>query len=222
MDIVPQATPNHTALHSDSRHIPTAALLAAREVARWDRADIEEDPLSWGFPAESAAFLDLRIAKDEAELARRERLRSHPMAPEWPSPRHDLDGIRERIDLVAYVERMGVTTFTQRGSRLWACCPFPDHHDISPSFCVGPDPTLWHCFGCQRGGDLFTFCQEIFGGISFGEAIDILAREAGVQPAHQARELSHLSQPPRSRDSWESSRRRAPSVDFIDGKVVRR
>ena len=83
--------------------------------------------------------------------------------------------------MATYVAKMTATTFTPRGPRLWASCPFPDHHDADPSFCIGPDPTLWHCFGCQRGGDLFTFCQEIHGGISFAAALTLLAEEAGMR-----------------------------------------
>lgn len=168
-------------IENAARHLTTESLLAARECAGWDRADLDHDPDGWDFPADTAAFLDWRIAEDEAELARRERLRSHPMAPDWPERRHDLDGIRARVDLATYVERITAAMFVRRGKRLWASCPLPDHHDITPSFCIGPDPSLWYCFGCGRGGDIFTFCQAIHGDIAFRTAIDLLAREAGVE-----------------------------------------
>ena len=73
------------------RHLTTRELLAAQEVAAWDRAHLAAHPADWAFPAESAAFVDLVAAEVGAELARRERLRRRPLAPAWPDDRGDVE-----------------------------------------------------------------------------------------------------------------------------------
>lgn len=62
-----------------------------------------------------------------------------------------------------------------------ALCPF--HHEKSPSFRVYEDH--FYCFGCGAGGDLIRFARE-YHGLSMGDAIRLLASEAGVPLAKQA------------------------------------
>lgn len=65
------------------------------------------------------------------------------------------------------------------GHRLMGRCPFPDHSDKSPSFSVTEDNQLYFCYGCKKGGNLFTFL-ETFNGMSFPEAVEFLARRANI------------------------------------------
>ena len=64
------------------------------------------------------------------------------------------------------------------GSRLVAPCPF--HQETKPSFSVNPDGGFYYCFGCQASGDIIEFYRAI-NGLEFGEAVEALAREAGIQ-----------------------------------------
>lgn len=74
------------------------------------------------------------------------------------------------------------------GHRLMGRCPFPDHSDKSPSFSVTEDNQLFYCYGCKKGGNLFTFL-ELFNGMSFPEAVEFLARRANIAlPEPDARE----------------------------------
>ncbi len=63
------------------------------------------------------------------------------------------------------------------GSNLRARCPF--HNEKTPSFMVSREKQIWHCFGCGKGGDIFTFVQE-YEGLSFPEAMKLLAEKANV------------------------------------------
>lgn len=62
--------------------------------------------------------------------------------------------------------------------RFKALCPF--HQEKTPSFHVSRDRQTFHCFGCDKGGDIFSFIQDIEG-IGFREALEQLADRAGIQ-----------------------------------------
>lgn len=177
--------PRHRNRANACREMTTAQVLAAVECLRWDAADLAANPDAWDSPAESLAFVRMLLEDYDAELRRREHLRHHPLAPAWPEGRGDLDEIKRRIDLVAYMERTTVISFHSVGAQLRTACPFPDHEAHSWGFVVHPEKQLWHCFGCLRGGDLFDFTQEWLG-LDFPAAVALLAREAGVARPHRA------------------------------------
>ncbi|MHC4065854.1 MAG: DNA primase, partial [Planctomycetota bacterium] len=83
--------------------------------------------------------------------------------------------IRQRVDLVELVSAH--VTLTRSGRTFRGLCPF--HKEKTPSFHVIPDKMIFHCFGCKAGGDVFKFVQ-LREGISFGEALRILADQAGI------------------------------------------
>lgn len=64
------------------------------------------------------------------------------------------------------------------GNRLVAPCPF--HQETKPSFSVNPEGGFYYCFGCQASGDIIEFYRSI-NGLEFGEAVEALAREAGLE-----------------------------------------
>ncbi len=65
----------------------------------------------------------------------------------------------------------------KRGKNYWALCPF--HKEKTPSFSIDAENGLYHCFGCKEGGNVFSFLQKMEG-VSFGEAVRLLAAEAGI------------------------------------------
>jgi DNA primase len=81
---------------------------------------------------------------------------------------------RARIDEVVSAH---VTLRSAGGGSLKGLCPF--HDEKSPSFQVTPSRGFFHCFGCQEGGDVFTFVQKI-DGVGFSEAVERLAGRYGV------------------------------------------
>ena len=92
-----------------------------------------------------------------------------------------LDNIRDRLTLSDIVGRR--VNYDRRKSQpqkgdFWGCCPF--HNEKTPSFHVDDRKGMYHCFGCGVSGDHFRFLTEKEG-LSFPEAVEQLANEAGVE-----------------------------------------
>lgn len=84
--------------------------------------------------------------------------------------------IKARLNIVDIVG--DYVPLKKSGSTHWGLCPF--HSEKTPSFSVSTDKQTFHCFGCGKGGDVFTFLMEIEG-LSFTEALKQLAQRAGVE-----------------------------------------
>ncbi len=83
--------------------------------------------------------------------------------------------IRGRADIVGLVGRY--VDLKQAGRNWRGLCPF--HSEKTPSFNVNPDRQIFHCFGCQEGGDVIAFLMK-HSGLSFPEAARSLASELGI------------------------------------------
>jgi DNA primase len=97
--------------------------------------------------------------------------------------RSDIEEVLRRVDLVSVVERH--VTLKRSGRGLVGLCPF--HQEKTPSFHVNPELGRWHCFGqCAEGGDVLKFIQKLEN-LSFPEALERLALQAGVTLAPRGR-----------------------------------
>ena len=87
----------------------------------------------------------------------------------------DIEEIKSRLnaaDIIGEYIRL-----EKAGANYKARCPF--HNEKTPSFMVNAEKQIWHCFGCQKGGDIFAFVMEMEG-LEFKEALKLLADKAGV------------------------------------------
>jgi DNA primase len=84
--------------------------------------------------------------------------------------------IREKIDIVSFLSEY--LTLKKAGRNFKAVCPF--HNEKTPSLVISPERQIWHCFGCGKGGDVYSFLME-YEKLEFPEALRFLAKRAGVE-----------------------------------------
>ncbi len=91
-----------------------------------------------------------------------------------------LEQIRAASDIVDVIS--AYVPLKRAGAGFVALCPF--HKEKTPSFHVNPQRQIFHCFGCHKGGDVFTFVREIEH-LSFLEAVRRLAERARIPLAFE-------------------------------------
>jgi DNA primase len=90
-------------------------------------------------------------------------------------PQTFIDDLRRQADIVRVIQ--DYVSLKKKGANWMACCPF--HQEKTPSFSVNPAKDIYYCFGCQKGGSVFSFVMEIER-VSFPEAVKIVAEKANV------------------------------------------
>ncbi|MBN1349096.1 DNA primase [candidate division KSB1 bacterium] len=86
-----------------------------------------------------------------------------------------INQVRDANDIVDVISQY--MTLNKKGKSYLGLCPF--HSEKTPSFTVSPDKQLYYCFGCGKGGNIFTFLME-HEKLSFIESLQVLARKAGI------------------------------------------
>jgi len=95
-----------------------------------------------------------------------------------------IDEVKGRTDIAGVVSQY--VALKKAGRNLIGLCPF--HSERNPSFFIYPEQQSWHCFGCNTGGDVFSFIMKKEN-MDFGEALRLLADRAGVAiPSRGARD----------------------------------
>lgn len=85
-------------------------------------------------------------------------------------PQQVIDEVREKTNIVEVIGQY--VQLKKSGKNYLGLCPF--HEEKTPSFSVAEDKQIFHCFGCGKGGNVYTFLQELEG-ISFPEAVKKVA-----------------------------------------------
>ncbi|MER6155559.1 DNA primase [Streptomyces sp. NPDC001868] len=119
----------------------------------------------------------------------------------------DVKAVRDAVPIDAVVSEY-LQLRNAGGGNLKGLCPF--HDEKSPSFQVSPSKGLFHCFGCQEGGDTITFVMKV-DHLSFSEAVERLAGQAGItlryeeggyNPTHQRGERIRLVEAHKIAAEW--------------------
>jgi len=115
------------------------------------------------------------------------------------NPDAEIEAAKKSINLVEYVRR-DVDLKKVGGNLFRGRCPFADHEDVHPSFTIYAKDNRWHCFGCDRKGDLISYVQQR-DGVSFREALATLWPDRFPLQATTGRPLSE-------EEAWERLRAR--------------
>jgi len=137
-----------------------------------------------------------------------------------------LEELRRRLTLSSVVAKR--VRLTKKGREFEGLCPF--HNEKTPSFFVNDDKAFYHCFGCGAHGDVLSFVINTEG-LSFPEAVERLAGEAGLEvprsapldPAARARRVNEEAAV-EAACTWFQSQLRLPAgkpaLDYLRGRRV--
>jgi DNA primase len=101
------------------------------------------------------------------------------------------EAVRSAVSLSHVIAELTGQQPRKRGRQVVVCCPF--HDDSNPSLRIDDEKRggQWYCDPCGKGGDVFRFVME-HEGLSFPEAVDVVAEHCGVESVA----------PTRPRTSW--------------------
>ncbi|HME81693.1 MAG TPA: DNA primase [Candidatus Eremiobacteraceae bacterium] len=131
--------------------------------------------------------------------------------------------IQAKVDLLAYVSQY--VTLKRQGREYVGLCPF--HAERTPSFYLNADKQVWHCHGCDAGGDLIKFVER-YENVDFPTALRMLAARAGVvlaetpgaQRRRSEREAIYEANAAAQRYFADALRRDRRALDYLHGRGV--
>ena len=83
--------------------------------------------------------------------------------------------IRSAVNIVHYISQF--VNLKKAGQNFKGLCPF--HTEKTPSFIVSPEKQIFHCFGCGKGGNVFSFIMD-YEKLAFTESLKKAADFAGI------------------------------------------
>jgi DNA primase len=98
-------------------------------------------------------------------------------------PQSFIDELLTRTDIVEVIDER--VPLKKAGREYKACCPF--HTEKTPSFTVSQTKQFYHCFGCGEHGTVISFLMD-YEHMEFVEAVEELARRAGLEVPHEGRD----------------------------------
>ena len=98
----------------------------------------------------------------------------------------DIERVRDLSDIVDVISQY--VQLTRKGNNFFGLCPF--HNEKTPSFSVAYQKQIFHCFGCGKGGNVFSFVMD-YQKISFPESVKLLADKYNVD----LKKIAKTSQP---------------------------
>jgi DNA primase catalytic core len=107
----------------------------------------------------------------------------------------EIERLKHEVPIQRVLEARGIELRKHGAKDLVGLCPL--HREEAASFVVSPGPALWHCFGCDRGGDLISLVQQLEG-VSFRAAVELLRAgypAAGAAAAAAARPVKRSTVP---------------------------
>ncbi|MGB1949688.1 MAG: DNA primase [Marinobacter sp.] len=132
-------------------------------------------------------------------------------------PQRFVEDLLDRIDLAELIGSR--ITLKKAGANYKACCPF--HDEKTPSFNVRPDKGFYHCFGCGAHGDAISFVRE-FEGLGFTDAVEELARRAGLEVPYDQSARQEIQQARTLTDALDyASRFYQSSLKGAQGELAR-
>jgi DNA primase len=98
-------------------------------------------------------------------------------------PEETIQEIKSRVNIVEVIGEY--VRLTKAGQNYKGLCPF--HTEKTPSFMVSPQKNIFHCFGCGKGGNIFSFLMDLKG-LSFPDAVSMLGERVGIRIDRRAGE----------------------------------
>ena len=90
-------------------------------------------------------------------------------------PQDIIERVRDSADVVDVVSKY--VDLKQRGPNYFGLCPF--HNEKTPSFSVSPSKQIYYCFGCNAGGNVYSFLMD-YQKIPFPDAVKVLAEQYNI------------------------------------------
>ena len=127
-----------------------------------------------------------------------------------------VEEVRSQNDIVDVISQY--VGLKKSGNSYKCCCPF--HTEKTPSFTVSRDKQMYYCFGCGAGGNVYTFVMK-YENLTFPEAIDMLAKRAGVTLPEKELSQEEKKQMSRRQTLFEVNRSAAAYFHFLLTKTER-